>query len=254
MKKNVNYSSLNNRKSFTLLEILVVVAIIGILASMLLPTLGNARKKAKIAVCTSQIKQVNLALLMYTDDSNDYFPTGSTGNVTWDNLIAGYDGRGSLTAAQQAQGVQLKSVYGDEYGQIYRCPLFNETSYTIIREDYIPMTYALNRGVDGNPGYMGVAGTNYSRRVMDIANPDTAMILGEYYRNRYSYMGNNVWTLISMANYRTAINDSLNEGNKEMHDDRQSFLFADGHIEKLSRDSIWVPYNDVRESLWDTEK
>ncbi|WDE96500.1 prepilin-type N-terminal cleavage/methylation domain-containing protein [Lentisphaera profundi] len=59
---------------FTLIEILVVVAIIGILASLLLPALGQARKKSKLALCTSNIRQISTALYMYTTDNDSYLP------------------------------------------------------------------------------------------------------------------------------------------------------------------------------------
>ena len=61
-------------KKFTLIELLVVVAIIGILASLLLPSLGRARSKAQIAVCISQLKQVNIGLFSYLDDNDGTFP------------------------------------------------------------------------------------------------------------------------------------------------------------------------------------
>ena len=241
-------------KPFTLIEVLVVVAIIGILASMLLPTLGNARKKARITVCTSQIKQVNLAMVMYTDDNHDYFPTGSSGAIGWEDLLADYDGRGSLTSAQKAEAPQLKSVYGDDYGQLYRCPLFVETS---TRPLWLPLTYALNSGSadPADPRNRGIAGNSYSKRVMDIANPDTALQLTEYYRDRYTYMGfGSGRNVVSLNVLRAA----LNEGNKQMHGDKQSYLFIDGHIEKLSYIQTYAPwgvnFTDVTGSMWDVWK
>ena len=60
-------------KKFTLIELLVVIAIIGILASMLLPSLGKAREKARRAVCRSNHHQFYVATISYADDNNGYF-------------------------------------------------------------------------------------------------------------------------------------------------------------------------------------
>ncbi len=59
------------KKNFTLIELLVVIAIIAILAAMLLPALQNARETAKRAKCTSNVKQVALAMLLYAQENND---------------------------------------------------------------------------------------------------------------------------------------------------------------------------------------
>lgn len=63
-----------SKKGFTLIELLVVIAIIAILAAILLPALARARERGRQASCQSNLKQLGLALHLYSESFDEYFP------------------------------------------------------------------------------------------------------------------------------------------------------------------------------------
>ncbi len=78
----MSYSKQNH--GFTLIELLVVVAIIGMLSSIITASLNSARAKARDARRVSDLKQLNMAIMLYYDDNNNQWPcTGITGNDTY---------------------------------------------------------------------------------------------------------------------------------------------------------------------------
>ena len=67
-------------RKFTLIELLIVIAVIGILVTLLMPSLARAREAAKSAVCMSNLSQIGKAASMYRHDNNNRFPGKIAGN------------------------------------------------------------------------------------------------------------------------------------------------------------------------------
>jgi len=80
------------KKAFTLIELLVVIAIIAILAAILFPVFAQAKEAAKKAACLSNSRQLDLGVILYSDDYDDYLmPVADpTNTILWTDLESPY--------------------------------------------------------------------------------------------------------------------------------------------------------------------
>ena len=114
--------------SFSLIELLVVVAIISILAAFLLPALQKAREKARQAVCMNNLKQVYMGLIMYTEDYDGWLPlvkdSSSSGGLTWAQRVCSYMGKSSAAFGNNfmrcpSASKEITWTYGANYNYVF---------------------------------------------------------------------------------------------------------------------------------------
>ena len=128
---------MKTKQNFTLLELLIVVAIIAILAGLLLPALSKARDKAMSIQCTSNFKQFGTAFGMYAADYGDYYPIVQMGSTSgyWAFQLGKYCGvnigvdmpsQMNTTIASIGQ----KALYHPAYSTgIFKCPRWDKANF-----------------------------------------------------------------------------------------------------------------------------
>ena len=138
------------KKAFTLIELLVVIAIIAILAAILFPVFATAREKARQSSCSSNEKQLGIALIQYCQDFDEHYPCGLSMNYpTWTN--------GEGWGAQIYPYVKSTGVF--------QCP----DNTAVATPPNVPVNYALNNDLTrtGNTG-VGSAMTQLTAPAMTV--------------------------------------------------------------------------------------
>lgn len=104
-------------RAFTLVEVLIVIALVLLLVALVVPALRSVRKEAKRVVCGSNLRQVGLSLEMYAGDNGDMFPPRPNGLPVYEKEL-----------------VMLLGPYVD--GRVLRCPSAPATSIELYPMDY----------------------------------------------------------------------------------------------------------------------
>jgi prepilin-type N-terminal cleavage/methylation domain-containing protein/prepilin-type processing-associated H-X9-DG protein len=201
------------RYGFTLIELLVVIAIIAVLAAILFPVFQQAREKARQSSCLSNVRQIGMATLQYTQDYDETLPL-----YQYNNLIYWCGGR-DLPAQKldKARGIIYPYV---KSGDIQRCP-----SYT--GGDNLGGTgYGINRRLMFKTGF-----TPNPAALADLDTPSDTILFGDAGIPNFPTKGSTGET-ISIE----PPSDWLPSPTIEFrHQNMACFTWADGHAKPVRR-------------------
>ncbi len=221
------------RNLFTLIELLIVVAIIAILAGMLLPALNQARERGKAITCTNNLRQLGVAFSSYCDTFDDFTLPQSTWGINaagWPNRIKWY-AYGGFVQQYLASGKAPAGYYSSNSNPLF-CPSRQDNGRGLeLGDSYVEeigtipyrfQSYAHNSQVCG--------GQPYHSADSDGENPRKRSRLkkSSYY---YIFVDSESYCIKDANIYKHAVNGNDMNYCDFRHNKFMNALCLDGHVE-----------------------
>ena len=199
------------RPGFTLVELLAVIAIIGVLAILVSPAIQSAQRKATLVSCTNNIKQCGTLILTYAGENNGQLPP----NQWW--------------APLRTAGLLPFSATDDK---VHRCPLMKKSEYPFASISYASVEGA---GVFLDPSDLRWKGKRLSALggLPDFAqSPSSVPILVEWWNDSGAVVAPWAWRRDDAENKAWATQSPITREKKGMfaHGGYGPVFYADGHI------------------------
>jgi prepilin-type N-terminal cleavage/methylation domain-containing protein/prepilin-type processing-associated H-X9-DG protein len=239
-----NYSSSRRTNAFTLIELLIVIAIIAILASILFPVFARARENARRSSCQSNLKQIGLGLLQYVQDYDEVLPSTAYGNSS-----------GSPETYYRWQDAIYPYVKSE---QIFWCPSDGTAStnkrYKVLSAPTGAQKNATNNGsyaLNGfyyNSGlgpasyldeYESPGGVITTRKVSVISVPAETVWTTEVYGNVFSIKIKDSQDILKEYNNTYPyLSRNGSDGTAARHLETTNVLWCDGHVKAVQLDLL----------------
>lgn len=204
----------SRRNAFTLIELLVVIAIISVLAAILFPVFARARENARRASCMSNLKQIGLGIMQYTQDYDERYPTYRVPDAS------------SNYAADPYGWVDSIQPYVKSY-QLFQCPT-ESTSPDPTKPLGDPSSrisdYAINIWITGRDISTGNKVTGMSIAALERSSATALVIEYRTYGSASFFLEPGSLPI----NGRVVISASPRFENR--HFNGVNFIYADGHV------------------------
>ena len=234
---NTHSNELKSRCGFTLIEILVVLALVSLLAALLLSAFSAVREKSRQTICASNLKQIGVAFQMYADDNDHYMPPTVTVNsanqmITWGDLTLPYT----------------------KTKQVYVCP-----TDPLQKEQFAGwvISYGYNHHVAGVLGFGVPASDAENRPKTDgqILKPSATVLVTDAGTTSTSGLPPLQWPLKDPTPFQIGdafTHDGDNPSTGMMpapharHSGRTNILWADGHVNSLPIEAFYNSPDHLR--------
>lgn len=224
--------------AFTLIELLTVIAIIGILAGILIPVVGRVRTSARTAVCLSNLRQVHTGIMGYVTDNRGYFPDINIRDNVRNRWVQWWQAVNTYMGAQVQDGFPAY--------QTQQCPEVTRLADQLLaRSD---RTLLPNYGMNSRLGRAGGANNTVPLGVRvaieQVLTPSRTILAGD----------SSINVAATSANAHLEPATVVLQGDK--HSSGSNLLWVDGHVTKwkdvtlLEKDpwqpngteDVWTPY------------